>query len=268
MIDKNAFFDLHNLTDDDLIEASITWEELCAIAEDYEQINAILVDISKLFLNEYLYDIDNIGIHSYRHRIKSTDHLLEKIVRKKISNPKRYGCINVSNYKKIITDLIGVRVFFLYREDWIAFHNYITNVFENNPKNYLNDRLADYDEDVNHNYIAEKPKVFKRSGDPKVYDSTKIDIIADGIYRSLHYILKYKGFYIEIQGRTLFEEGWGEIDHNIVYPAYSDNEMLNDFSKLLNRIAGMADEMSSYFRRIKEHEELLEKYEKTYGKLD
>ena len=31
--------------------------------------------------------------------------------------------------------------------------------------------------------------------------------------------------------------------------------MLNDFSKLLNRLSGMADEMSSYFRRMKQVKE-------------
>ena len=40
-------------------------------------------------------------------------------------------------------------------------------------------------------------------------------------------------------------------DHDIVYPYFQDDEMLTDFSTLLNRLAGMADEMSSYFRRIK-----------------
>ena len=56
---------------------------------------------------------------------------------------------------------------------------------------------------------------------------------------------------MEIQGRTLFEEGWSEIDHDIVYPYYKDDEMLKDFSTLLNRLSGMADEMSSYFRRMR-----------------
>ena len=59
-------------------------------------------------------------------------------------------------------------------------------------------------------------------------------------------------YYVEIQGRTLFEEGWSEIDHDIVYPYNTDNEMLKDFSTLLNRLSGMADEKSSYFRRMKE----------------
>ena len=146
-------------------------------------------------------------------------------------------------------------MFFLYREDWVHFHQYITSRFENNPEIYIEDRLADFDEDENHYYIAEKPKVYKRAGDTKIYDRNEIDIIADGIYRSLHYIIKYKGYYVEIQGRTLFEEGWSEIDHDIVYPYYKDDEMLKDFSTLLNRLSGMADEMSSYFRRMKKNKE-------------
>ena len=112
--------------------------------------------------------------------------------------------------------------------------------------------MADFDEDINHYYIAEKPKVYKRAGDTKIYDQNEIEIISDGIYRSLHYIIKYKGYYVEIQGRTLFEEGWSEIDHDIVCPYNTDDEMLKDFSTLLNRLSGMADEMSSYFRRMKE----------------
>ena len=54
------------------------------------------------------------------------------------------------------------------------------------------------------------------------------------------------------KSRTLFEEGWSEIDHDIVYPYYKDDEMLTEFSGLLNRLSGMADEMSSYFRKMKE----------------
>ena len=33
--------------------------------------------------------------------------------------------------------------------------------------------------------------------------------------------------------------------------------MLQDYSKLLNRLAGLADEMSSYFRRMKQRRDLL-----------
>ena len=163
--------------------------------------------------------------------------------------------MDYTNYYKFVTDLIGIRVFFLYREDWKNFHQYLTSRFENDPALYIQDRLKDFDEDPDHYYLAERPRAYKRTGDSKIYDGNEIQIISDGIYRSLHYIVKYQGQYIEIQGRTLFEEGWGEVDHDIVYKEAEDDEMLRDYSKLLNRLSGLADEMSSYFRRMKQQKE-------------
>ncbi len=258
MLSKNEFLTIYNLTEDDLAEAQLNWEELNAIQQHYESIEKKLRGIGKDFVDNYLYEIEKAGIHSYRYRTKETGHLLEKIVRKRRENFSKFEHLNRENYYKYMTDLIGIRVFFLYREDWIYFHRYITSVFENNPTIYVEDRIADFDEDINHYYIAERPKVYKRAGDTKIYDRKLIDIKSDGIYRSLHYIVKYQGHYVEIQGRTLFEEGWSEIDHDIVYPYYKDDEMLTDFSKLLNRLSGMADEMSSYFRRMKRDREDLD----------
>lgn len=253
-MDKYAFLTEYNLTEADLLAAEVTWEELTLIAKAYRNLEGTMRELGKSFIDEYLYDIETAGIHSYRYRTKNVWHLLEKVVRKKIENPERFGQMNHTNFHKFVTDLIGIRVFFLYREDWIHFHCYITSRLENDPAQYIDDRLADFDSDPNHYYIAERPKAYKRAGDTKIYDSREMDIITTGIYRSLHYTVKYKGYYIEIQGRTLFEEGWSEVDHDIVYKE-SDDEMLGDYSKLLNRLSGLADEMSSYFRRLKHERE-------------
>lgn len=254
-MDRTLFLSTYNVKEEDLANASISWADLEAIQAEYQKLEHTLRDIGKEFIDEYLYDIEKAGVHSYRYRTKSSGHLLEKIIRKRKENPDKFAGLDHTNFHKYITDLIGIRVFFLYREDWIHFHRYITSRFENNPKLYIVDRLRDFDEDVNHYYLAEKPKVYKRTGDSKIYDETEIEIKTGGIYRSLHYIVKYKGYYVEIQGRTLFEEGWGEVDHDIVYPYYKDDEMLNDYSKLLNRLSGLADEMSSYFRKMKQLKE-------------
>ena len=252
MINKEEFLKTCNLTEDDLTAARISWEELTEIYEDYMSKTKLFRHLGKEFVDEYIYDIERAGIHSYRYRTKAQGHLLENIIRKKKEQPEKFAQLGVDNYWKYVTDLIGIRVFFLYREDWIYFHKYITTVFENDPSIYVKDRGRDFDEDPSHCYIAERPKVYRRNGDTRIYDEKLIDIKSDGIYRSLHYIIKYKGYYVEIQGRTLFEEGWSEIDHDIVYPYYKDDEMLKDFSTLLNRLSGMADEMSSYFRKMKE----------------
>ena len=254
-MDKNTFLAEYNLSESDLLAANVTWDELALIAEEYKSLEGTMRDLGKSFIDEFLYDIETAGIHSYRYRTKDTWHLLEKVVRKKKENPKKFGALDHTNFYKYVTDLIGIRVFFLYREDWVYFHNYITHRFENDPNQYIHDRLNDFDEDPDHYYIAERPKAYKRTGDSKIYNSKEIDIITTGIYRSLHYTIKYKGYYVEIQGRTLFEEGWSEIDHDIVYKEAEDDEMLQDYSKLLNRLSGLADEMSSYFRRMKQERE-------------
>ena len=188
MIDKNEFLSLCNITEEELNSSSISWDDLQKIAAEYERLEPVLRSIGKDFVSFYLYDIERAGIHSYRYRTKNIGHVLEKVIRKKRENPEKFAKLDHTNFYKFITDLVGIRVFFLYREDWIHFHKYITTVFENNPDLYVVDRLEDFDDNPNHYYIAEKPKVYKRSGDTKIYDRKEIDIISDGIYRSLHYI--------------------------------------------------------------------------------
>ena len=254
-MDMNAFKAEFDIQDADLVEAGITWDELQLIESEYRNMEKQLRDIGKSFIDEYLYDIETAGIHSYRYRTKGSAQLLEKVIRKRRENPEKFAQLDHTNYYKFVTDLIGIRVFFLYREDWKHFHQYLTSRFENDPQLYIQDRLKDFDENPEHYYLAERPRAYKRTGDSKIYDGNEIQIISDGIYRSLHYIIKYKGQYIELQGRTLFEEGWGEVDHDIVYKNAEDDEMLRDYSKLLNRLSGLADEMSSYFRRLKHERE-------------
>ena len=258
MVDKMAFLKAYNIDEDDFKAADISWEELAAIYDDYLSKEEKLREIGKDFVNDYLYDIERAGIHSYRYRTKNPGHFLEKIIRKRKEDPEKFKDLNRSNYYKYMTDLIGIRVFFLYREDWRHFHEYITSAFENAPEQYVKDRERDFDNDETHCYIAERPKVYRRNGDSRIYDENVIEIKSGGIYRSLHYIIKYRGYYVEIQARTLFEEGWSEVDHDIVYPYHKDDVMLRDFSRLLNRLSGMADEMSSYFRRMKVEKEFEE----------
>lgn len=55
-------------------------------------------------------------VHSVRYRIKKLERVIEKIIRKRIEDPDRI--IDLSNYTKVITDLIGIRALHLFKDNW------------------------------------------------------------------------------------------------------------------------------------------------------
>ncbi|MCM1123245.1 MAG: GTP pyrophosphokinase [Eubacterium sp.] len=258
MIAKEEFLEKYNITEESFRAAEISWDELCIIYQDFDQnkINKYENILTK-FTNNYLKDIHKISVHTVRSRVKDAEHLLEKIVRKKQENAMKYQQLDTTNYEKFITDLIGIRCLILFKEDWKEFHRYITSVFENDVRYYIKDCIRDFDDNIKHNYIAEEPKVHIRNGDSReIYEGilSPGHIIDGRNYRSVHYIIKYEGVYLEIQVRTLFEEGWGEIDHAIVYPYYKNDPILKEYTELLNRLCGLADEMGGFFHRLKQIE--------------
>lgn len=269
MITKAALLTKYNLTEGDFRAAEISWEDLVEIYEDYEQKMPYYEETMKEFVEHYIADIEKSQIHSYRYRVKSPEHLLAKIIKKRRSNYDKYKNLTKDNYKMFLTDLIGIRVFVLFKAEWYIFHKFIISCFENDKEHYVLDSIRDYDEDQEHNYFAEAPRVYVRQGDDlSIYGGLIKDahIKPTKTYRSIHYIIKYKGVYLEIQLRTLFEEGWGEIDHAIVYPYNEDNTVFKKFSELINRCAGMADEMGTFFYMMHHHmtPEALEEMQAAY----
>ena len=82
-MDKNTFLSEYNISEADLAAANITWDELALIAEEYRALEKTMRELGKSFIDEFLYDIETAGIHSYRYRTKDVWHLLEKVIRKK-----------------------------------------------------------------------------------------------------------------------------------------------------------------------------------------
>lgn len=267
LITKDLLIEKYNISEELIQSAEMTWDDLCEIYEDfsknkYGKYKEIMGD----FLSTYLKDINEknefeegkeVKIHSIRSRVKDAEHLIVKIIRKKQENQKKYKNLDKNNYEKFITDLIGIRCLVLFKDDWENLHYYILSQFENNVDFYIRDAILDFDDNVEHYYIAERPKVHIRNGDAREgYEKVlPPDCVIDNkIYRSIHYIIKFKGVYLEIQVRTLFEEGWGEVDHAVVYPYYQDDKILKEYTELLNRLSGLADEMSGFFNRLKQLE--------------
>ena len=254
-ITKEKFMEHYNVSEAQMHSAKISWSELMDIAQDYEKrCREIYEPIRNEFLEQYFWNREaETGLQSYRSRCKKAEHVLEKIIRKRNDNYLKYGGLNKDNYWKYLTDLIGVRGLLLYREDWVMFHQYILKQIQNDASKYVKNWEADYDGSKTALFMAEAPKVHIRSGDYyQIYEDwfPMHCILDQKHYRSIHYIINYKGVYIEIQIRTLLEEGWGEIDHDIIYPRERNNAMLEEFSELLNRLVGMGDEMGAYYRRL------------------
>lgn len=210
---------------------------LIEIAKDYEIHKNDLLDEASYIANK-LQRCD--GVHTVRSRIKDTSHLIEKIIRKwecdEIS-PK-YDAISKDNYKNIISDLIGVRAIYLFKNDWEMVHKHILSRWQ----------------------VAEPVVIYHRSGDDLLkyeqYEDCQTQVHNKG-YRSIHYIIpatKIDGQQVncEVQTRTIFEEGWSEIDHKVRYPSFSDDIYLQEFLNIFNRIAGSADEMGNFVNSLRE----------------
>ena len=65
-MDKRTFLTEYNISEEDLLAAEISWEELALIAAEYQKLEGTMRELGKSFIDEYLYDIEKAGIHSYR----------------------------------------------------------------------------------------------------------------------------------------------------------------------------------------------------------
>ena len=221
------------ISPEDFEATGLNWENLLKIKEDYQTFKEAL-SAPTHYLFKSLNQIRDI--HSLRFRIKTPNRLIEKIIRKKIKEPDRV--IDIYSYKTEITDLIGLRILHLFKEDWLAVHSFITENFD----------------------LKETPIAYYRNGDSVKYvkmfkeQGCKVKAHSFG-YRSVHYLVETKVdeilYLAEIQVRTVFEEGWSEIDHKISYLLSEENTLLNQSLLTLNRLSGDADEMGSYIRYLK-----------------
>ena len=229
-MEKQLFFGTYNINQEQLEKAGLLWDELETIYKDYLSFRAELEPTAN-YLVERIRKLDKV--HSTKMRIKNPEHLIEKIVRKKTNNPK--FIINVNNYKNLVTDLIGIRALHLFKEDWKIIHNHIKQLWN----------------------LKEEPKANVRAGDDtKLFEEAGCEIVIHEFgYRCVHYLVESKPskeiIVAEIQVRTVFEEGWSEVDHKIRYPYEVNNTIFAEYLRIFNRLAGSADEMASFIVLLK-----------------
>ena len=208
------------------------------------------------------------SVHSLRVRVKNPEHLVEKIIRKKSERPDLN--FDLQTYQELLTDRIGLRALHLFKDEWHEIHKFVRDTWD----------------------LHEDPIAYVREGDSKVlrdgFEAAGCKVINHPFnYRSIHYILtsqpEKRTYLAELQVRTIFEEGWSEIDHRVRYPCQSNDVFLAEMLGILNRLSGSADEIGTFIKglidflsvqagTISDHERQIEQKEsdlqKTISKLE
>jgi ppGpp synthetase/RelA/SpoT-type nucleotidyltranferase len=254
--DEQTFLMTYSHNYKSVSEIGLDWQTLVGIHDYYLGIvkNKLEIAAQELFL-----DLKSIkGAHTVKYRIKDPEHLIDKIIRKKIEQDR---VVTKENFLDEFDDFIGFRILHLFKTDWEPIYQTIRDKFESKETPVAYHRIGDDQRFVDRcKELGLEPKE-KKAG-----------------YRSIHYIAKIPffstQFKCEIQIRTIFEEAWSEIDHLVRYPNNTDNELLNYYLLLFNRLAGCADEMGSFIMNMKanleksqnEKEDLLKEIGRLKGK--
>lgn len=201
----------------------------------------------KAFLQTVLFFFENNPalkgiVHSVKSRMKDPEHLKDKIQRKLKSGK----IIDENNLFTVVNDLIGVRVLYLYQDQFQLIHNELKKKVDE-TKDWM---------------FVEAPKAYTWDPETREYFE-KLSIhteVRDTYYTSVHYVIKpnneLSNITCEIQVRTLFEEIWGEIDHTINYPHPTEiiacKEQLRVLAKLVSTGTRLADSIFRTYNDVSE----------------
>lgn len=172
-------------------------------------------------------------VHSIRARMKDEEHLRAKLQRK----AEKGLVIEPNALLTRITDLAGVRILHLYQAQFASIHSVVTAQVERGD-------WCLHEPPVAYTWDPECTKFF---GDLGIRTEVK-----DSHYTSIHYVLKPRAdseLSCEVQVRTLFEEAWGEIDHQINYPVLTTVDACKEQLRVLAKLVGASTRLAdSIFR--------------------
>jgi len=215
ILDKETFLSKYQLKKEEIIKDGIVWDTLEEIYMDFNMYKETYETQAEFIANTLR---AHKKIHTVKSRVKDSERLIEKIIRKTEDRKSKYGeafQFSVSNYKE---EIITANV--------------------------------------------------REGDDTKIFEELNIQINSrKSGYRSVHYLIEFfptnQKVIAEIQVRTIFEEGYGEIDHQLRYSHKEIPEVLKLNLLLFNRIAGSSDEMASFINMLSKNlMEMEQKYEK------
>ncbi|HXM45893.1 MAG TPA: RelA/SpoT domain-containing protein [Bryobacteraceae bacterium] len=234
-MEKQSFLDRYNFTAEDFQQADLDWALLDRIYEHHRTAVSEL-QTTATYISERLQLVP--AVHSIKVRVKDAEHLVAKIIRKRIERPDLI--VDLASYDEHITDRIGIRALHLFKDEWKPIHEFVTNTWD----------------------LQETPIAYFRAGDEEAvlrsFTDAGFNVQQHKLgYRSIHYLIRLQPTkckqYAELQVRTIFEEGWSEIDHRVRYPRQSDNPYLSGILNIFNRLAGSADEVGTFVKALSQY---------------
>jgi putative GTP pyrophosphokinase len=212
-------------------QTGLDWGVLCEIWRD-QQANTPALERAG---NSVMAEVESIPkVHTVRSRVKDPSHLVDKIIRLKLLRPSLV--VALDSYKDTVPDLVGVRALHVFKDDWTDVHDDVMSKWTGKRKKGI-------------------PEIHLLNGDSrKIYQSRPCRFrYMEGAYRSVHYIVKTQiaePFWVELQVRTIFEEAWAEISHQLAYPNPSTPEPLTTYLGVLAVAAGLGDQLGAYAKTL------------------
>ncbi|MET4802966.1 RelA/SpoT domain-containing protein [Bradyrhizobium sp. LB11.1] len=175
-------------------------------------------------------------VHSSKSRLKDPGHLRAKVVRKAAEGKS----ITLNDFYAKVTDLAGVRILHLFQEHFSEIDAVIRK------------KVAEGDW-----FLAERPKAYTWDPEAAAYFNLfDVEVSEKSTsYTSIHYLVKPRAdsrLCCEVQVRTLFEEIWGEVDHQINYPIPTENVSLREQIKVLSKIVGAGSRLLDSLKRVQQ----------------
>jgi ppGpp synthetase/RelA/SpoT-type nucleotidyltranferase len=195
--------------------------------------------------------------YAIKARVKTEEKLIEKLYRKR--NDKNYELTD-------ITDVIGVRIVSLFREDMIDIFRKLIDVIKHHEVTSENPFLKDQFDEV---IIYAQNELDPLAANIKLLSHSllrgtdvKHGISLEG-YSSIHLVSRTEKkvqlesglihIPVEIQIRTVFEDAWGEIDHKFKYKESVNILNPTTVSENLKVLKKFSDACSLYADEIRNH---------------
>lgn len=237
--DQKKFLETNGI-EKEFEKGKFPWTELMKIGEDFEKKRSEGGEYFQI-VQKYMVQIASFEqVHSYRFRIKKTGSMLAKIIKKSVTREEE---ISVDNYFREITDLLGVRILYVFKEDYWPVHKQIMAAYKDQLVEDISVKLKAGDDE---NIYSE---IFNHYSNVKKETNTT--------YRSIHYTINARTDNIktspklEIQTRSIFEEGWSEINHKLVYKKGKVvNPSLVRTSNILSELVGSCDSIGTLMKYL------------------